>query len=138
MTQTKKARNNGNMIQTDIEPLVDMGLLNLLSNTLDCPLTISNVSSSGNSLGIMHILEKLDLPGKIDSVCSTEVSKKGFSLTSEGDPRLGVGHCDSSDISEVIPILARLLLATNLAFFYNICSGLSTRYTNLACCTIEV
>jgi len=115
-----------------------MGSLDLLSNTLDCPLTISNVSSSSDSLGIIHTLEKLDLSGKIDPVCSTEVSKKGFSSTSEGDLRLRVGHSDSSDISEVIPILARLLLATNLAFFYNICSELSTRYTNLACCTIKV
>jgi len=41
MIQTGEARNNGNVIQTNIEPLVDMGLLDLLSNTLDCPLIIS-------------------------------------------------------------------------------------------------
>jgi len=55
-----------------------------------------------------------------------------FSSTFEGDLRLGVGHSDSSDILEVIPILACLLLATNLAFFCNIYSGLSTECTNLA------
>jgi len=39
MTQTEEARNNGNAIQTNIEPLVDIGSSELLSNTLDCPLT---------------------------------------------------------------------------------------------------
>jgi len=38
MTQTGEARNNGNTIQTNIEPLVDTGSLDLLSNTLDVPL----------------------------------------------------------------------------------------------------
>ena len=38
MTQIEKARNNGNTIRTNIEPLVDMGSLDLLSNTLDVPL----------------------------------------------------------------------------------------------------
>ena len=88
----------------------------------------SDVSSSGNSLGIMCTLERLDLPGKIGPICSTEVSKK----------RLSVGHFDSSNILEVIPILACLLLATNLTFFCNICFELSTGCTNLVHCTIEV
>jgi len=35
MTQTKEVGNDGNTIQTNIEPLVDMGSLDLLSNTLD-------------------------------------------------------------------------------------------------------
>jgi len=35
MTQTGEARNNGNVIQTDIELLVDTSSLDLLSNTLD-------------------------------------------------------------------------------------------------------
>jgi len=39
MIQTGEAKNDRNMIRTDIEPLVDMGLLDLLRNTLDCPLT---------------------------------------------------------------------------------------------------
>jgi len=99
---------------------------------------ISDMSSFGNSLGIMCTLERLDLSGKIDPICSTEVSKKRFSSTSEEDPRLGVGYSDSSNISEVIPILARLLLATNLAFFGNICSRLSTRCTNPVHCIVEV
>jgi len=98
----------------------------------------SDVSSSSNSLGIMCTLEKLNLPRKIDPVCSTEVSKKGFGLTSERDPRLGVNHSDSSNISEAVPILAHFLLATNLTFFCNICSGLSTGYTNLAHCAVKV
>jgi len=38
MTQTGEARNSGNIIQTNIEPLVDTGSLDLLSNTLDVPL----------------------------------------------------------------------------------------------------
>jgi len=41
MIQTEEARNDGNVIQTNIEPLVDMGSLDLLSNILDCPLTVS-------------------------------------------------------------------------------------------------
>jgi len=85
-------------------------------------------------LGITCTLERLNLLGIIGPICFTEVSKKGFSLTSEGDPRLGVGHSDSSDILE----LTHHLLATNLAFFCNICFGLSTRCTNLACYAIEV
>ena len=96
------------------------------------------MSSSGNSLRIMHTLEKLDLLRIIGSICSTKVSKKRFGLTSKGDLRLRVGHSDSSNISEVVPILVCLLLATNLAFFYNICSGLSTRCTNPARCAVEV
>ena len=94
----------------------------------------SDVSSSSDSLGIICILERLNLPGETGLVCSTKVFRKGFGSTSERDPRLGVGHSDKSDISEVVPILAYLLLATNLAFFYNICSRLSTGCTNLACC----
>jgi len=39
MIQTGEVRNNENVIQTNIEPLVDMGSLDLLSNTLNCPLT---------------------------------------------------------------------------------------------------
>jgi len=105
---------------------------------LESTYIISDVSSSSDSLGIICILERLNLPGGTGLVCSTKVSRKGFGLTSEGDPRLGVGHFDKSDISEVVPMLAYLLLATNLAFFYNICSGLSTGCTNLACCAIEV
>jgi len=38
MTQTEEARNSGNVIRTNMEPLVDMGLSNLLSNILDVPL----------------------------------------------------------------------------------------------------
>jgi len=41
MIQTGEARNDGNTIQTDIEPLVDMGSLDLLSDTLDCPFTMA-------------------------------------------------------------------------------------------------
>ena len=93
------------------------------------------MSSSSNFSGITHTLKRLDLPRII---CSTEVSKKGFSLTSKRDPRLGVNHSDSSDISEIVFILAHHLLATNLAFFCNICSRLSTGCTNPACCTVEV
>ena len=92
------------------------------------------MSSSSDSLEIMYTLERLDLSGIIGPICSAEVSKKGFSSTSEGDPRLGVGHSDSSNISE----LTCHLLATNLAFFCNICSRLSTRCTHLAHCTVEV
>ena len=94
----------------------------------------SDMSSSSDSLEIMYTLERLDLSGIIGPICSAEVSKKGFSSTSEGDPRLGVGHSDSSNISE----LTCHLLATNLAFFCNICSRLSTRCTHLAHCTVEV
>jgi len=39
MIQIGEARNDKNMIWTDIEPLVDTGSLDLLSDTLDCPLT---------------------------------------------------------------------------------------------------
>jgi len=49
MIQTGEARNNGNMIQTNIEPLVDMGSLDLLSDTLDCPLTISIIFWKSNN-----------------------------------------------------------------------------------------
>ena len=98
----------------------------------------SDAGSSGDSLGIIHILERLDFSRKIGLICSTKVSKKGFSSTSKGDLRLNIGYFDSSDILEVIFILVHLLLATNLAFFYNIYSGLSTRYTNLVCCAVEV
>jgi len=38
MIQTEEARNDGNAIQTDIELLVDISSLDLLSNTLDIPL----------------------------------------------------------------------------------------------------
>ena len=65
------------------------------------------MSSSGDFSGIMHTLERLDLPGIIDPICFAEVSKKGFGSISEGDPRLEVNHSDSSDISEVVSILAR-------------------------------
>ena len=41
MIQTEEARNDGNTIRTDIEPLVDTGSSDLLSNTLDCPLTMT-------------------------------------------------------------------------------------------------
>ena len=92
------------------------------------------MSSSDDSSGIMHTLERLDLSRIIGSICSTEVSKKGFSLTSERDLRLGVGHSDSSDILE----LTHCLFATILAFFCSICSRLSTGCTNLVCCTVEV
>jgi len=50
MTQTGEARNNGNMIWTDIEPLVDMGSLDLLSNTLDVPLYLTSHSMAIYSL----------------------------------------------------------------------------------------
>ena len=103
---------------------------------LESTCVTSDVSSSSDSSGIMHTLERLDLFRIIDPICSTKVSKKRFSLTSKGDPRLGVGHFDSSDISEIISILARCLFTTNLIFFCNICSGLSTRCTNLAHYTI--
>jgi len=43
MIQTGEAKNDGNTIWTDIEPLVDTGSLDLLSNTLDCPLTIPSI-----------------------------------------------------------------------------------------------
>jgi len=49
----------------------------------------------------MCTLERLDLPGIIGSICSTEVSKKGFGLISERDPRVGVDYSDSSDILEL-------------------------------------
>ena len=98
----------------------------------------SDVSSFSDSLGIMCTLKRLDLPRKIGPICSTEVSKKEFGSTFEGDPRLGIGHFNSSNILEVILILACLLLAINLAFFCNIYSGLSTGYTNLAYCAVEV
>jgi len=39
MTQTGEARNSGNVIRTDIEPLVNTGSSDLLSDTLDCSLT---------------------------------------------------------------------------------------------------
>jgi len=58
----------------------------------------------------MCTLERLDLPGIIGSICSTEVSKKGFGLISEGDPRVGVDYSDSSDILE----LTRRFFATIL------------------------
>jgi len=38
MIQTGEARNDGNTIWTNIKPLVDTGSLDLLSDTLDCPL----------------------------------------------------------------------------------------------------
>ena len=43
----------------------------------------SDVSSSGNSLGIMCTLERLDLPGKIGLICSTLLQdlQNGPSLT---------------------------------------------------------
>jgi len=66
--------------------------------------------------------------------CFTEVFKKEFGSTSDGDPRLGVGHSDSSDISK----LTRRLFTTTLAFFCSICSGLSTGCTNPARCAVEV
>ena len=94
----------------------------------------SDVSFSGNSLGITCTLERLNLLGIIGPIYSTEVSKKGFSLTSEGNSRLRVGHSDSSDILE----LTYHLLATNLAFFCNICSRLSTGCTNPARYAVEV
>jgi len=43
MIQTEEAKNDGNTIWTNIEPLVDIGSLDLLSNTLDCPLTIPSI-----------------------------------------------------------------------------------------------
>jgi len=89
-------------------------------------------------LEITHTLERLDLSRILGPICSAEVSKKGFDSISKGDTRIGVGYSDSSDISKVISILARLLLATNLAFFCNICSVLSTGYTNLARYAVEV
>jgi len=92
------------------------------------------MSSSSDSSGITHTLERLDLPRIINPIYSTEVSKKGFSSTSEGDPRVEVGHFDSSDISELV----HHLFTTILAFFCSICSGLSTGCTNLTCCTVEV
>jgi len=92
------------------------------------------MSSSSDSSGITHTLERLDLSRIIDPICFTKVSKKRFGLTSEGDPRVGVGHFNSSDISE----LTRHFFTTILAFFYSICSGLSTRCTNLAHCAVEV
>ena len=98
----------------------------------------SDTSSSSDSLGITHTLERLNLPRIIDLICSAEVSKKGLSSTSEGDPRVGVDHSNRSDISEVVSVLAHLLLATSLTFFYSICSGLSTRCTNLAHCAVKV
>jgi len=87
----------------------------------------SDASSFGDSLGITHTLKRLDLPRIIGPICSAEVSKKRFGSTSKRDLRLRVGHSDSSDILEVILILAHHILATNLTFFCNICSGLSTR-----------
>ena len=92
------------------------------------------MSSSGNSLGITCTLERLNLFGIIGLICSAEVSKKGFGSTSEEDLRLRVGHSDSSDISE----LTHHLLATNLAFFCNICSRLSTGCTSPTHCAVEV
>ena len=41
----------------------------------------SDLSSFSNSLGIMCTLKRLDLPRKIGSICSAEVSKKGFVMT---------------------------------------------------------
>ena len=49
MIQTEEARNNGNVIQTNIEPLVDMGSLDLLSDILDCPLIISVIFWKSNN-----------------------------------------------------------------------------------------
>jgi len=89
-------------------------------------------------LEITHTLERLDLSRILGPFCSAEVSKKGFNSISEGDTRIGVGYSDSSDISKVVSILARLLLATNLAFFCNICFVLSIGYTNPAHCAVEV
>ena len=43
MIQTGEARNDGNAIWTNIEPLVDMGSLDLLSIILDCPLTHNKI-----------------------------------------------------------------------------------------------
>jgi len=42
MIQIGEARNDGNTIQTDIEPLVDTGSSDLLSDTLDCPFTVTS------------------------------------------------------------------------------------------------
>jgi len=51
MIQTGEARNDRNTIWTDIKPLVDMGLSDLLSDTLDCPLIVSLIGDVSTSLG---------------------------------------------------------------------------------------
>jgi len=98
----------------------------------------SDVSSSSDYLGITYTLRRLNLPRKIGLVYSTKVSKKGFGLTSEGNPSTRIGSSDSSNISKVIPMLVCLLFAINLAFFYSICSRLSTRPISLAYCDVKV
>ena len=48
MIQTEEARNDENMIWTDIELLEDMSSPDLLSNTLDCLLIVSSIVNTVN------------------------------------------------------------------------------------------
>ena len=98
---------------------------------------ISDVTSFGDSLGIIYILDNLNLPGKIGLDHSAKVFRKGFSLTSKRNPNTSISKLDSFD-SFSIDSICTLLLAANLTFFYNTYFRLSIGPTSLACCNVEV